>query len=378
MNRQDPFERLLATLQDAALDDALWPAAASLIDEACGATGSSLIVSNADKVFFAAFYRRGEHRQDLERDYYDNYFHRDERVPRLVRLREGKLVRAASLYSAEELKTSATWNEAVPRAGTRNGLNVYLRGLGGLRVTWVIADPVAADWDSGRIRTIRRLLPHIRHFVHMRQALAESRALGPSPLHLFANPRLGVIHLDRRGRIAQANDRAGGLLAEGNALRQEHGFLRAWRPDDDTRLKRLVAAALPTRNAQGVGGSMMISRPFPQPALTLHIQPATVRQLDFGAPSLGALVVIVHPDGPTPLSSRRVGPALGLPPAESRVAVLLAEGRTMKEIAVLTGLTESTIRTYVKRIHRKLGVSRRADLVHLVLSVPGRGWRELS
>ena len=81
---------------------------------------------------------------------------------------------------------------------------------------------------------IRRLLPHIRNFVHVRQAVAGARALGPSPLHLFANARLGVIHLDRHGRIAQANGRAGDLLTGGNALRQEEGFLRARRPDDDT------------------------------------------------------------------------------------------------------------------------------------------------
>ena len=33
MNRTDPFKRLLASLNDAALDDALWPATSSLIDE---------------------------------------------------------------------------------------------------------------------------------------------------------------------------------------------------------------------------------------------------------------------------------------------------------------------------------------------------------
>ena len=371
MNRRDPFERLLASLHDAALDDALWPEAAGRIDEACGATGSSLIVSNVGKVFYARFYRRGEHRADLERDYYDNYFHRDERVPRLRHLREGKLIRVANLYSAEELKTSATWNEAVPRAGTRNSLNVCLRGLGGLRVTWVVADSAAGDWDSGRIRMIRRLLPHIRSFVHVRQAVAEARALGPSPLHLFANARLGVIHLDRHGRIAQANGRAGDLLAGGNALRQEEGFLRARRPEDDTRLKRLVSAALPTFNAQGTGGSMLVRQPAPRPALTLHVQPATVRQFDLGAPNVGAMVLIEGLDRPTPPDVRLVGSALGLPPGLSRVAVLLAEGKTMSDIAVLCGLAESSVRTYVKRIHRKLGVSRRADLVRLVLSVPG-------
>ena len=39
---------------------------------------------------------------------------------------------------------------------------------------------------------------------------------------------------------------------------------------------------------------------------------------------------------------------LRLTPAESRVAVLLARGRTVREIAVATQRQESTIRTHLK------------------------------
>ena len=36
MSRQDQFDRIVAALHDAALDDTLWPSAAGLIDEAVG------------------------------------------------------------------------------------------------------------------------------------------------------------------------------------------------------------------------------------------------------------------------------------------------------------------------------------------------------
>ena len=51
------------------------------------------------------------------------------------------------------------------------------------------------------------------------------------------------------------------------------------------------------------------------------------------------------------------------------MAVLLAEGRTVPQIAALSKRAESSILTHVKRIHRKLGVSRRVDLVRLLLPV---------
>ena len=61
--------------------------------------------------------------------------------------------------------------------------------------------------------------------------------------------------------------------------------------------------------------------------------------------------------------------ALGLTGMESRVAVRLAEGMNIREIAAATGRGESTIRTHVKHMFTKHGLSRQADLVRLVLSL---------
>jgi len=117
---------------------------------------------------------------------------------------------------------------------------------------------------------------------------------------------------------------------------------------------------------------MLVRRPVAALGLTLHIHPVTVRQLDEGAAGIGALVLIVGADMPSRLDAHLVESVLGLSPLESRVALWLAEGRTVRDIATASGRAETTIRTYLRRIHHKLGVSRRADLVRLVLSVPER------
>ena len=375
MNRRDAFERLLVSLQDTAFDESLFPATSRLIDEACGATGNSLIVGagagDSARLSFAVFYRRGERRQDLERDYYRNYFQQDERVPRIARLRDHRLVRAAGLFRAGELKSSATWNEALPQAGTQNGLMAVLRDPRGSGMVWVIADPVAGEWESGRIRTIRRLFPHIANFVSVRKTLADAKASGTSLLDLLGNVHIGVIRLNWLGRLIEANDRARDLLRQDNGLRQQDGFLNACLPEDDARLQQLLAAALPAPGAQAAGGSMLVRHPLLAERLTLYVHPVTVRQMDFGALGVGALVLIAGPGLPTRLDPALVGTVLGLTPAESRVAVGLAQGKTVRDIAIASGRAETSIRTYLRRIHHKLGVSRRADLVRLVLSVPG-------
>ena len=61
---------------------------------------------------------------------------------------------------------------------------------------------------------------------------------------------------------------------------------------------------------------------------------------------------------------------LGLTPGQSRVAVALAEGGTVRSIAQATGRTENTIRYYLKEIYRRLDISSQTELVRLVLLLP--------
>ena len=66
----------------------------------------------------------------------------------------------------------------------------------------------------------------------------------PSPDWLETT-RSGVIHLDRRGRIVEANDRARDILRRADGLSDQGGFLGAWLPADNANLQRLLARALP-------------------------------------------------------------------------------------------------------------------------------------
>ena len=89
------------------------------------------------------------------------------------------------------------------------------------------------------------LLPHLRQFVRIRQALAQAEALGASLTALLDTPRIGVICLDRRGQIVEANDRARALLRQGDGLADRGGVLSARVPADRARrLARLVATAV--------------------------------------------------------------------------------------------------------------------------------------
>ena len=71
MDRQEAWDRIVLSLNEAMLDDAHWPAASGLIDEACGMKGNALVVgrgrSQEDcRIFLARFCQRGVRDSDRE------------------------------------------------------------------------------------------------------------------------------------------------------------------------------------------------------------------------------------------------------------------------------------------------------------------------
>ena len=377
MDAHEAFDRIVTSLHDAMLDDALWPDATALIDDACGIgmNGSALVVGaggEADaQVWFAKAYSHGQRRQDLEREYFDNFYPHDERVPRIRSLPDSRLVHISSLYTQEELKTSLTYNEGLRRTGGQNGLNVRLDGPHGSRIVWAISNPVAGEgWGSSQIDMIKRLLPHLRQFVYVRQALADAEGLGVTPAGLLDLPRIGVIHLDRRGRIIEANDLARGTLGRGHSLTDRGGFLGAWLPAENARLQRLLAAAMPLPEGQGVGNSMTVSHTPGKTRLLVHAIPLQAPRLDFGVRRAAALVLVVDPHGRRRIDPGLVAETLNLTPVQSQVATMLCEGNTVREIAVAMNRQEGAIHWHLHQIYSKLGISRQIELAGWVLSLP--------
>ena len=378
MGEQEAFERIVAALHDAMIDDTRWAVASALIDETCGLTGNDLIVSEGPKddvrVVFVGAYCRGQRREDQERDYLENYHPIDERVPRFRRLPDSRLVHVEDLFTAEELKTSPTYNEMLRRTGGQDSMNVRLDGPDGSSITWGLRDPLFSDgWGSSRLAMVQELLPHIRQFVRVRQALARADARTASLSALLDNPRMGVVQLDRLGRIIAANDRARDILRHGDGLADHEGTLRPAASADRARFERLMGRALPTSAAPAVSGSMRLQRSPVLPPFVVHVKPVRVPEPDYGAPNVAALLLIVEPGRQRRPDPDLVATVLNLTPRETEVAVGLAEGKNVRDIAAAGGHTTAAIHWHLNQIYQKQSISRQVDLVRLVLSLTDLG-----
>ena len=313
--------------------------------------------------------------EEQGRDYAENYFPGDERIPCLMALQDRHVVRAADLYTDRQLKTSPTCNELLRRAGAQDGPNIRMDGPDGIHVVWALADPVGRHgWSSEQLEMIERLLPHIRQFVRIRHTLIGAQALSTAFSGVLDSTMGAVLCLDWRGMIVQANSRACAILRQRDGLLDRGGFLCARLPADNLRLGRLLARVLPRSDSQPAGGSMTVGRAQrggPLPRLALHVTPVEVRDAGFGVGHVAALVLIVDPAAKPCIAPEHVAATLGLTRAESEVAVALAQGATMRAIATATQRSDNTVRELVKRIHSRLHISRRADLVRMVLTLGG-------
>ena len=128
------------------------------------------------------------------------------------------------------------------------------------------------------------------------------------------------------------NDRARDILKGEDGLFAQGGFLHAHASADNDNLQRPLARALLPSGGQGAGGSMVVVTPPPR-LPSRRRRPAL-------AWLVAALVPVVDSNSQPLADPPLVAATLGLSPAENRVAVLLADGNTVRDIAMATGRSE--------------------------------------
>ena len=377
MTTPDAFDRMLGSLHEAALDDARWPAAAARIDQLCGSRGSVLVYGDGDsaspddvQIYLASACFGGQPNEQCVREYFESYHDFDERLARLRRLRDSRVVPVAWLLTEEQMKSSLVYNEMLLPGDLGNALHARLDGPDGTRIVWTSADPVdPAGWSSGPVEMLERILPHLRHYIRVRHALVSARALAASISDLVEHVNLAVIHLDRYGHVVSANERAQELLRKGDGLTCRDGALHAGIGEEDDTLQRVLARALPGHGATGEGGSVLLSREHSVTRLVLHVTPLPSGGVHESEGRLSALVLLVDPDARSRLDPDRLRELVGLTPAEAQIASMLVEGKTMREIARVTGRSPVTVKWHVQHLFNRVGVRRQTDLVRVLLSL---------
>lgn len=171
----------------------------------------------------------------------------------------------------------------------------------------------------------------------------------------------GVVVLSSDRKVIHANASANEIIAVRDGLAMdEEDRLVCTDPESADQLARL--------HLRGTG-FMQISRGAEVPPH--HVRMVPLHLEHGGLVDPGAAVVYLRTPGrvPTvPFSAELVNRAFSLTPTESKMAVAIARGHSVRAAAQHLGIAESTGRTLLKRVLSKTGVSRQAQLVHLMFT----------
>ena len=377
MSEPTTFDRLMAAVQEAAFDPGalaggLRPSWTRQSARPATRWWSATAQDTEDvRIFMAGFYKRGERRRNLERLYFSRFHALDERLPRLRLMPDSRLVHCRDLYTEEELKRSPCYNELLLLGQAQDSLIVRLDGPAGSRILWSIHNPVDGDgWTSHEDRLVPAFVAA--------SASVRARAPGAGPAPTRWAPRWPRCW-SAQARALWSLTGGGGLwrrttgparscgAATGCTTRRARCSARLRR--DNAVLQKMLARTLPPFGRRGESGSMTVGRSKGSPPLVLHVTPIGQRDTDLRPWPVAALLLVHDPEDSSRLHPATVAARLGLTRMESRVAVLLAGGKSVVEIAEATGRKETTIRWHLKQICEKHGIARQAEVVQLVLSL---------
>jgi DNA-binding CsgD family transcriptional regulator/PAS domain-containing protein len=235
--------------------------------------------------------------------------------------------------------------------------------------------PGQGEFSPEALAALDQLAGHLKRGLGLHARLSQAGGLQAGMAASLDRAPVGALLLDAGLRTVFANRRAEDLLQRTAALSVATGGLSALHPTDDRELQRLLRNAVEAargRSSQG-GGNLWIRGPDWQSTLHAEISPVALGEEGDPVASLNAFATVwltARDSIPNP-SPALLSEVYDLTPAEGVLLTYLVQGSTPAEIAEAREVSPETVRGQLKSLMTKLGVSRQADLVRLVLAGPG-------
>ena len=228
------------------------------------------------------------------------------------------------------------------------------------------------EFSTTSLRFLAEIAPHIRSAVRLHRRLGQAEAQDACNRELLERIFAGVFLLDGKGRVRYMNRAAEELINLGGRLGVRCDRLYCREAKDDQALQHAIQRALEL-SATGTG--------LPPPAVSIgdHAKalPTLARAIPlpggghagFAEPEARCLVIVSTGDDSQPGVTHLLTRTFGLTKAEARIAVAVASGQDLTDVAAEFEITTGTLRTHLKRIYSKVGVNGRAGLFAIVRSL---------
>lgn len=357
------FHVTRALLHRAAMGDAPWEAAMKAVSDACGATSANLVgVEGGMLQFFWA--------NDLDPAMMEELgpvLHDARLNPRLKAAGAAEAFRKVEgidFGSDQMTRRFPIYGEVCRRYdmgfGVLMNLEATTTGMVGMAL---LRGSRKAHGDRDDDRALDALAPALCEAVRLRRMVEHQGSL--MALHALESVHAAALLCDRWGRVRFLTGAAEDLVGPTGPLILKAGRLTCADLDQARLMTRAVmeASCRPERP-----GATLTLRTSGTPGDVLLVDVAPLPRMQGAIGFAPSAIVTVRRRRP-PACARVIAEVLGLTMAEADVARRLSVGEPRAAIADARGVSVETIRTQLKLIFTKLGVSREAELIVRVCDV---------
>lgn len=238
----------------------------------------------------------------------------------------------------------------------------------------IFRDKVSGNWQEGELHVINEVVPHLRRALNIYSEFARLRMKRDALLSGLDRLVVGLILFDKNARPLYINPTAKAIIDKHPGLElQDNGIVLI----DNEETSKLHQAIIDTGNINPEDSwresiSIGITHPeisSPLPLLVTTIQTEMMTSdLDYEGAQVA--VFISDPDLEQPISAENLISVYSLTRSEAQVAISLTNGHSLDEIAKLSNHSVHTIRSQLKSVFSKTGVSRQSELIKLLLTGP--------
>lgn len=370
----DRLSHLLGTIYEAALDPANWSICLEEVRRELDGNFASLIVRAGTGSDLGLIVSRGGGLVET------NPGNPMIALSPLTGIPSDRLVTLRDLLSDAEWRATAYYRDWCAPHDVFHVMAADIRtrdgGVYGFRVTRGEEAPPFSPRDR---EVGERLLPHIKRALNLQLSIHQDRKVISLYSRAMAQLMVGAVVLDQNSEVIECNPAATAILDMQDGLRIVGKHLEATYVNDNRKLQRLVKDALqhPQVSKMTLTEAVSISRPSGQVNWGVVVQSIPSDQWTEGKQRPSVAVFVRDAEGQAHPPVKLAQQLFQLTPAETGLAIQLANGLSLEEAAEALNIRRNTARAHLRSIFSKTGVRRQTELVRIFLnSVAWLGTRE--
>jgi DNA-binding CsgD family transcriptional regulator len=362
-----PLADLIASFYDASMEPRQWPAVLHQVCEVFDAAACALASHD-----YETGYGKLEHAVNIDAIYLTAYA--DVYSKYNIWLNEkDPFATAGAVFTGQEIvpDSSLLENDFYKYWLYPQGLFHHLFGVleaDAQKVSYILlarAPTKGAFWQQDTA-LLQDLAPSLARAVRSGQGFRRTMDLQRILLESLDAMPLGVIVLSARGRILTANRFARELIDDEDCFHIGKTGLGLKLSQGKFRFRDLLGGNKPTLSPASDLQTFTVPRGKERRPLSILLSPVKDVGTGRGPDDPAGLMFVGDPERPVEIDPRQLIRIFGLSRAEARVAVLLARGMRLDQVAATLSLTYETVRKHVKQILSKTGADRQAELVRTI------------